>query len=589
MILSLVTVSIAVFSKNIIDAAAGGKINLAVKYAALFVFVIIIQITLDGIYSAMSTRTLEALSNNIRLKLYEKLSAATWMDYSKYHSEDILTRMTSDIGTVTNGVINVLPGIVSLGTRLIAAFITLFLFEPVLAVAAFGLGPFSVLISRFFVRKLKYMHIKIQEAESTYRAYIHEAVQNMLIIKAFNLEKPTGEKIRNLQNDRQGWIYKRSRFSAVSNSVLSLSYWAGYFLAFIWGAVRLSAGAITFGTLTAFLQLAGQIQGPIVSLARNIPQLIAMLASSERLMEFNFLESERDGSQELSWPLTGIRFENVTFSYESEKIVLKEVNFEIRSGDIVVLTGPSGEGKTTIIRLLLSLIRAQQGRVRFMGRDNTFCEACVNTRKLIAYVPQGNTLFSGTIAENLRAGCSTSTDEEIKEALESAYAWDFVASLSEGINTRIGERGKGLSEGQAQRIAIARAFLRKAPILIFDEATSALDAATEINILQMIRRLTPSRTCIIISHRPAALKICDRVLKLEDGNIFEYREDFKERKIKMKEYIKPVLESAGLTSEERFAGSSQPPKGDPPYGNAWGYDNNQAGPGNNQGGGRGNH
>jgi len=530
-VLSLLTVSIAVFSKNIIDAAAGGKVNLAVKYAVMFVFVIIIQITLDGIYSALSTRTQEALANNIRLKSYEKISTASWMDYSRYHSEDILTRMTSDIGTVTNGVVNILPGIVSLGARLVAAFITLLMFEPVLAIAAFVLGPFTVLFSRFFVRKLKFMHIKIQEAESTYRAYIHEAIQNMLIIKAFNLEKAAGEKIGNLQNDRQSWIYKRSRLSAVSNSVLSFSYWAGYFLAFIWGAVRLSAGAITFGTLTAFLQLSGQIQGPIVMLARNIPQLIAMLASSERLMEFNLLESEKDDLQELSCPLAGLRFEDVSFSYESEKAVLRNVNFEIQQGDVVVVTGPSGEGKTTIIRLILSLIRAQDGRVYFTGTDNTLCEAGVNTRKLVAYVPQGNTLFSGTIAENLRTGCNTSTDEELEEALTSACAWDFVAALPEGINTRIGERGQGLSEGQAQRITIARAFLRKAPIIIFDEATSALDAATEIKILQSLKRLKPSRTSIIISHRPAALKICNRVLKLEDGSIFDYREDLDEETI----------------------------------------------------------
>lgn len=520
------SVSIAVFSKNIIDSAAGGKVSLAVKYAALFVVVIIIQITLDGIQSAMSTRTQEALANNIRLKVYEKLSAASWMDYSKYHSEDILTRMTSDIGTVTNGVVNILPGIVSLGARLVAAFITLFILEPVLAIAAFLLGPISVLLSRFFVRKLKFMHIKIQEAESTYRAYIHEAIQNMIIIKTFNLENETGKKIGNLQNDRQRWIYKRSRLSAISNSVLSFSYWTGYFLAFIWGTVRLSAGAITFGTLTAFLQLAGQVQGPIVSLARSIPQLIAMYASSERLMEFDFLGLEKCDEQELSWSNAGIRFENVSFFYESDKNVLKNVDFEIQQDDVVVITGPSGEGKTTIIRLILSLIRAQQGRVYFTGKENAFCEANVNTRKLITYVPQGNTLFSGTIAENLRAVCSTSTDDELKEALNSACAWDFISSLPEGINTRIGERGQGLSEGQAQRIAIARAFLRKAPIIIFDEATSALDAATEIKILQSLEKLKPSRTCIIISHRPAALKICNRVLKLEDGSIFDYREKF---------------------------------------------------------------
>lgn len=525
------TVSIAVFSKNIIDVAAGGKVNLAVKYASLFVLVIILQITLDGILSALSTRTQEALANSIRLKLFERLSAATWMEYSKYHSEDILTRMTSDIGTVTNAVISILPGIVSLGTRLVAAFITLFMFEPILAVAAFVLGPVSVLLSRFFVRQLKYMHIKIQEAESTYRAYIHEAMQNMLIIKAFNLESSTGDKIGKLQNDRQRWIYKRSRLSAVSNSILSLSYWIGYFLAFIWGAVRLSAGAISFGTLTAFLQLAGQIQGPIVSLARSVPQLIAMFASTERLMEFNSLASERADTQELSWPFAGIRFEDVCFSYDSEKTVLRNISFEIRQGDIAVIIGPSGEGKTTILRLMLSLIRAQQGKVYFTGRDTDFREACVDTRKLIAYVPQGNTLFSGTIAENLRAGSSTSTEEELKDALTAACAWEFVDALPEGIHTRIGERGHGLSEGQAQRIAIARAFLRKTPIMIFDEATSALDAATEIKILQSLRRLKPARTCIIITHRPAALKICTRVLKLEDGNIIENKDDFGEEQV----------------------------------------------------------
>lgn len=521
-ILSLLGVSIAVVSKELIDAAAARQMNNVILTSIVFIIVFMSQILIDAVNTVISTKTQDSIANSIRLKLFEKLTKSKWLEYNKYHSEDILTRMTSDVATVTNGVINVVPNMIALGAKLVAAFITLMMYEPILAILAFVLGPISVLFSRFFVKRLKLMHLKIQEAESKYRSLMHEAISNMLIVKVFCIEESTYEKIGELQNDRLNWVVKRSTLGAVSNSALAISYWAGYFLAFGWGALKLSTGAITFGTLTAFLQLAGQVQGPIVGLARSLPQLIATIASTGRLMEYDDVPQEVSEDNKIySYNDVGVKFQNVSFGYENGNTVIKDLSIDILPEDIVVLMGASGEGKTTIVRLLLALIEPDEGNLYYYNKKGEHIPVNAVARSLISYVPQGNTLFSGTIADNLRIGNKDATENEIEAALRVACAWDFIEELPEGYYTKIGEKGLGLSEGQAQRISIARALIRKTPIIILDEATSALDVNTEMQVLKGIKKMKPARTCILISHRPAALQVCNRVIKLEDGRIYE--------------------------------------------------------------------
>jgi ATP-binding cassette, subfamily B, bacterial len=518
-VLSLSGVSIAVVSKQMIDNASKGNINKAVTAAVIFGVLIIITIVLRAVVSVLSARVSEKMSNSLRQRVLDEILKSQWLDSSKYHSEDILTRMTSDVSALTNGLVSLIPGMISLAVGLAAAFVTLFIFDYRLAVLAFIISPISIIFSRIFAGKMKKIYIKMQEAESTSRSFIHEALQNIVVVKAFGLEEVSQNKVQMLQQEKFNLVVRRSRMASGTSSVLSLGYWMGYFLAFSWGAFRLSSNAITFGTLAAFLQLVEQIQGPFVGLAYSLPQMISAYASSGRLIELEKMERDKTISNIPQWKSVGIKLDNVAFAYEQEKPVVQNMHSIIKPGEIIALVGPSGKGKTTIIRLLLSLTNPTEGHIYFINKEGNSIEACASTRNFISYVPQGNTLFSGTIAENLRLGRPDASDSELEEAARAACALEFIENLPEKMDTIIGERGLGLSEGQAQRIAIARALLKKAPILIFDEATSALDSHTEMMVIKAIKSQSPACTCILITHRTAALDICHRVLKLENGKL----------------------------------------------------------------------
>lgn len=520
-VLSLCDVAIAVISKRLIDGAVLGELSVAFNAGIIFAAVIVLQIILQSILSVSSLKLEEIMSNNIRKKVFSQIIKAEWKELSKYHSGDLLTRMTRDIGIFSNTIINTVLDIVSLGVQMLAAFIVLLIFEPILAVAAVVISPVALLISRVFRRKMKKVYTRMQETEGEYRSFIHEAVQNLSVIKAFCMEKRNIQKLDGLHAENLGWVKKRSKISAATNSVLSLGYWAGYFMSFSFGAYRLYQGKATFGTFAAFIQLFGQVQEPLEGLAYKVPQIISAEASAERLMEFDRLSIEDDVIGEPAWTSAGIVFENVRFKYGEANNILEDVSFEIYPGEATAIIGTSGEGKTTIIRLLLSLIKPEAGRISFVNQKNERIESGTGCRGMISYVPQGNTLFSGTIRENLYLGNPDASEEGLKKALEKACAWDFICELPDGLDTEVGERGIGLSEGQAQRIAIARAFLHKAPILVLDEATSALDVNTEVEVLKAIKTLKHQPTCIIVSHRPSVIKMCSKILRLEDGRILE--------------------------------------------------------------------
>jgi ATP-binding cassette subfamily B protein len=519
---SLTSVFIALSTKKLFDSAQNGQINLLMQSGLSIICIVLLQSVLQLVMTIYSTKVSVSLSNRIRLRLFEKLFRSQWLDFTKYHSGDLLTRMTSDVETVTSGVASVIPEIIALFFNLCASLVVLFIFDPLLAIFAFILGPISVVLMRLFSRKLKEYHLRIQETESTLRGFVQERLNHMHIIKSFGLEGDSSDVLSGLQNKKLGWVIKRSKLSAVSSAVLTLSYWLGFMLAILWGSVRLSQGTATFGTITVFLQLVGQIQGPFISLTYSLPQIIIMYASAGRLMDLYAIEDECLTGKAPDWSAAGVCSENLEFRYDKDTAVLDNVSFNIRPCEFTAVVGASGEGKTTFIRLLLALLKPSGGGLYYYNPETLDkVNAGTVTRSLASYVPQGNTLFSGTIRENVLLGNKAANTEELADALKKACIWDFVDSLPEKLDTLVGENGYGLSEGQAQRISIARALLSRKPVLILDEATSALDAETELEVLSGIASIKPRPTCIIITHRQAALDFCSRVLTIENGTVSE--------------------------------------------------------------------
>lgn len=521
-IASLTNIFVALASKSLFDSAQYGKIDELLRSALLIIFIVLLQTALQSIISVINSKISVSLNNEMRLKLFKKLSCADWQSFTKYHSGDLVTRLTSDTEAVVNGITSVLPGIFALIVNLMVSLIVLIWFDPMLALLAFTLGPLSVAMTRLFSRKLGEYHIKIQEAESSSRGFIQERFSRMHIVKAFDLVQKSSSILSKLQYEKLSWIIRRTKLSAASTALLTLSYWVGFLLALIWGSVKLSKGAATFGTITVFLQLVGQIQTPFTGLAYSIPQLIVMYASAGRLIELSDMPEEASSGYKLKWNKVGIIADKLEFSYDKDTPVLTGTSFVIQPSEFVAVTGISGKGKTTFIRLILSLLSPTGGSLRFFNPDTQdIADASVSTRSLVAYVPQGNTLFSGSIIDNVMLGNENTSDNDLIEALKAACIYDFVESLPNGSATVIGENGYGLSEGQAQRISIARALIGKKPVLVLDEATSALDADTELKLLKSIASITPRPTCIIITHRPAAINFCDRVLNINDGVMTE--------------------------------------------------------------------
>lgn len=522
---SLASVYRSVTSKYLIDYATNSEFAKLYKYLFIMCLMIFIEIGFNSIINILLCYCQAKLSSSIQKRLYSHIIYSNFTESSKYHSGDLLTRITSDVATITSFIVNTIQNTVSLIVLLIASFVALLSFQPMMAIILILIAPISILISRIFGHKLKNLYLKIQETESSNTSFIQESMQNSVIIKTFCIEKNNIYNYKRIQNAKLKLSLSKGFISSLYNIVLYLGYWGSYFLVFCFGALNISNGTTTFGTLTALLQLTANIQGPLSELGSSFSSFITTLASVERVMAIENIALE---NSKLSYDYSDletinsviIEFKNTTFQYIAQNPVLKNVCLSIFPGEIVALIGRSGEGKTTFIKLLLSLINNYNGEINIISEKKSI-KVSPETRYLISYVPQGNTLFSGSVEDNLRYGYLDATNNELEQALKSACAWDFVNKLQHNIHTIIGEKGLGLSEGQAQRVAIARALLRKKPILILDEATSALDETTEMEILQAIKCLDYKPTCIIITHRPSALSICTRILRLEHGIVYE--------------------------------------------------------------------
>ncbi|MBR4997764.1 MAG: ABC transporter ATP-binding protein [Bacteroidaceae bacterium] len=497
-------------SKEIIDIATGVRSGDLMRYGIGMGVLVLAEILLHALNSWIVNTLGVKTQNRLRARLYKQLMQSEWQGKDR-HSGDVLNRLVQDLNTIASVVTSTIPFVIITAVQFIASFCFLYTMDHTLAIVLVLILPFFALLSRFYVRRMRSMTKAVRESDSRIHAVMQESLQHRTVVKALDQTEKMGTKLHRLQERLQGEVIARTRFSVLSRSLVSMGFSLGYLTAFLWGVFRIQGGVITFGVMTAFLQLVGRIQRPLSDFARLIPTLVGALTSAERLMELEEQPLEEAGDPIVLQSVAGVRLEDVHFVYsDGNEKVLQGLSADFPPGSMTAILGETGAGKTTLIRLILALVRPTQGRVvLYDGKREV--EASSLTRANLVYVPQGNTLFSATIRDNLLLGNPNATDVDLWRVLHIACA-DFVEQLPDGLDTLCSERGGGLSEGQAQRIAIARSLLRDGSILLLDEATSALDPDTEQRLLQRISSELKGKTLIFITHRPSVLEYCSRVL-----------------------------------------------------------------------------
>ena len=534
LILGIISTSMGLVSsvagKYMIDIITGHDSSRLWVMAVIMVSSSVFSLIFGSIISRITAKLSIDINNDIQADIFDKIVDADWMSLNRYSNGDILNRFNGDISTVSSNAISWLPTIVIAVYNFVATFLVILHYDWIMALIALGSAPFMLLMSRFLIKKQRDYSRKVREMSSDLMSFEVEAIYNFDTIKSFGIAPHYSKKMRWWQRRFRDISLKYNLFSIKTNILMSVTGTFVQFLAFGYCLFRLWSNDITYGTMTLFLQQRSKLSAAFSNVVSIIPSFLNSAVSAHRIRELVELPREvhiPESSQLDKYAHHGfrVRMKNVNFSYTEGNQVITNSEFEANPGEIVALVGPSGEGKTTLIRLLLGLVRPQGGGVTLSASDGSSIEMNAETRHLFAYVPQGNTVISGTIAENMRMVKEDATDEEIIDALKVSCAWNFVSKLPDTINSSVGERGRGLSEGQAQRIAIARAVLRNAPVLLLDEATSALDVATERTVLRNIVKRHPNKTCIVTTHRPSVLNMCQRVYRVMETQVTELSEE----------------------------------------------------------------
>ncbi len=513
--ISRIGVKFALHSKIVLDIAVKSEFTREFYYSiAQLIFLVFFQLGLQSAYTIISVETTCNLNMNLRERIFNTLLKKSYKEVTGFHTGELLNRIYNDTNVVVTGIMNILPNFLSLITRIIFVFIALFSLDRTITYVSLILGPIVLISTRLYSRKMKSLHKKCMESDGVTRSFMLEALQNLLVVKTYKNVGKVTEKSRDFQKINYGFNMKRNYISIAMNVIFYLSVTAGYYVAFSYCAYNVAKGIMTVGTLTAVVQLIGQVQTPFKELASCIPQFFSMIASSERLMDIYDIEDDRSENvitdEKIGADGTMVDIKNMYFSYDGNEYIFEDADFKIKKGEIVAIGGISGIGKSTLLKIIMGIYYPQKGNVavNIKVRNNAFS----------SYVPQGNLILSGTIKENI-AFYRPIDEEKIIHASKMAEVYDFINELPEGFDTVLGEKGLGLSEGQVQRLAIARAIYFNAPLLLLDEATSALDEKTEYKVLSNIRKM--GKTCIIISHKQASFEICDRVIHIKNKKIVD--------------------------------------------------------------------
>lgn len=519
-----------VASKYLIDAVTGVRKSRIGVVASIMIFMMLSNIAAKAIISRISARINVVVQNEIQADIYHKVIDTDWESLHEFRSGDLLNRLSDDVSQVASSVIGWIPSLITKLAQFAGTLGIILYYDPVMAVIALLSAPVTLLISRHLVKRMRAYNKEMREISSGLMSFQNDSFQNLQTVKAFGLMGLFSSKLKDMQEHYKEKMLDYNKFSVGVSSLMSIVGMLVSAVCFGWSAYRLWTGYITTGTMMMFLQMANSLSAAFSAVIQMVPSAINAATCAGRLMAVSDLKKEQildeDAVNALKKRMEkgiSVELNQIDVIYKEGNQVVSKGDFRADTGEIVAIIGPSGNGKTTLIRVLLGLLYPAEGTARLVSDDGTSCPISSATREFFGYVPQGNTVFAGTIAENMRMVKADATDEEIIRALQAGCAYEFVEQLPEGIYSKIGERGSGFSEGQAQRLAIARAILRDAPILLLDEATSALDMEIEERVLSNIMEFGKKKTCIVTTHRPSVLSMSDHIYEIRDDRLMQMK------------------------------------------------------------------